>query len=1067
MVITRYFRTTLQVVLTSLGGLLWASAAVAQSPGEALREVFKELDWKSVSEPEKSRLDPEQMGQWLSELGSGDGVARELAVQSMIEWGWQIVPHLRTFLEGQLSTEEMLAAQRAFSAVTGVTPATAEKVDGHLSQLRSDKFADTQKAAVGILDLGNGAVDYALRQVNDTKVQRWKALARRLSALHAVSNMAVGDNYEDSASEVLAEMGDAVVAELTSIAMDPGLETEWRAMATERLLFFGGARVQSQALHLAGDKESAVRRLAVSHLCYTAGANDFEKLAVAVAPVLHRDRTVYAALTEFGERVSTKRLSSSLDRERLPVEVRAFAATLLGQRRDAEARDILLENLEDDAPLVVAEALVALGKIGEQEDLDQLIDHLGADQPSVRRSAVTAIAALGGDLATAWLSTALKDHDPSVRVGAARLLGRSGDEKAIDALVATLNDSDPNVFAAATASLNLLSGESKRLAMSVSSDQQRRSLRLTWQSWLRRHYDEAVDESSDKEKSEEATAAELDPAAPLATDGQRIFDDLRSMLQSQFRPYGEIKEKEVTETAALCAAALEGMQEVLDRKADPEEPDRLTLELGDGERSVLRHLLKHGEFDDPADLAQRVGSLPIQMSAQDYILLVYGGAQSMVSSLGDRFTRLSFLEDASGKVDKDSLPSLFGKGKSAGMLVEKEASGVEVEFVMALSAADQLGLRRGDKIISINGDLASSLEERKINKLLQEPAKLSVLRDGWTRPVIFDIEPTESDPNDLVRSAMLPGKIGYVRLSGFELGCAQQLEWAIRDLEKQGIEGLVFDLRNNPGGTVLDAIAIVDKFVAKGETITTTWVNNPDEDEAEDYSEEIHESTDSDTDREYPLAVLVNECSASASEMTSGALQDLERSVTVGRTTWGKGIGQSGGGVSGFRRQSVFGETRTSLSLGITVLEYFLPSGRSIQGIGVQPDVPVARPTLLGERYELTRRVENSPHTKEFVKALVENDAELALQLSRFDAWDEEAYPDFDELRKKLRMELSVNLTRSGIRSALRAHLAAEHPELLIVDVQEDEDVRAAIAALAEPMGLDLATIEEYEDLAD
>ena len=327
------------------------------------------------------------------------------------------------------------------------------------------------------------------------------------------------------------------------------------------------------------------------------------------------------------------------------------------------------------------------------------------------------------------------------------------------------------------------------------------------------------------------------------------------------------------------------------------------------------------------------------------------------------------------------------------------------------------------------------------------------------------MEPEENDPEQLVTGTVLPGRIGYLRLQQFDLGCAQKLEWKLRELEQEGIDALIFDLRGNPGGTVLDAVAIVDKFVPVGETITTTWMNSSDPDE--DHREEVLRSTDSETDRTYPLAVLVSKCSASASEMTSGALQDLERCTVVGRTTWGKGIGQSSAGVAGFSRRSLFGETRTSLSLGITVLEYFLPTGRTIQGLGVEPDVPVLMPVLLGDRFEQMRRARQHPRTQEFVDDLLESDPELAARLGAYDSWDPDEYPAFNALRDELRLELSNNLVRRALRDVLRERLAREDPELLLVDLQEDDDVRSAVAELAAQIDLDPGEIPVYEDLAE
>ena len=206
--------------------------------------------------------------------------------------------------------------------------------------------------------------------------------------------------------------------------------------------------------------------------------------------------------------------------------------------------------------------------------------------------------------------------------------------------------------------------------------------------------------------------------------------------------------------------------------------------------------------------------------------------------------------------------------------------------------------------MSCSASATSSPPRSTKNDSTREPTRKSrsaFCATAGRGPVRFSLTPQIQDPKQLVVTAVLPGNIGYARLVEFGYGSAQQLEWGLQELERQGIEGLILDLRGNPGGIVNDAVAIVDKFVPAGSTITTMWTNSWEEDE--EYDEDSFSSSDSDSDREYPLAILVNRNSASASEMTSGALQDLERGIVVGQTTWGKGIGQSGGRCRGVPAQ--------------------------------------------------------------------------------------------------------------------------------------------------------------------
>ena len=123
--------------------------------------------------------------------------------------------------------------------------------------------------------------------------------------------------------------------------------------------------------------------------------------------------------------------------------------------------------------------------------------------------------------------------------------------------------------------------------------------------------------------------------------------------------------------------------------------------------------------------------------------------------------------------------------------------------------------------------------------------------------------------------------------------------------------------------------------------------------------------------------------------------------------------------------------------------------------------------TLLGERFELVQRASRDPRTQSFVDELVESDAELALRLAEYDAWDSNEYPGFEDLYKSLRLEINRNLVRLAVRRVLRTALADQRSDFAVVDVQEDDDVRSAVAALAEKTGLELDSVEAYEDLAE
>ncbi len=1014
---------------------------------------------KSAGSEEQAKIGHSKLLDWVQELRSPDRIARDLAAQRLIQAGPRSLPAIRELLRQASPPATRLLARRVFSALVGLSPEREVAVTDRLSELFEEEQPDIRGLSRWVLEQGQAVEAYVLellRREQDASFSQ--DLKKRLMTLAAVRDLSLGHNRKDRAIEVLTSLGEPVVKELSSVAEDEDLDPEWRAIAAERLFVMGGREALESGLRLTGSRSEFLLGLTIPFLCRNAPADRFVDVVDAIGPAVLEDQDVRSHIAQLGRRVSLSNLREYLKDDR--PRVKGLTAFVLGERLDLESASPLTSLLRDQDPFVVRESALALGRLGDEDSLEGLSRTLTHQKPSVRRAAVEALAGCGGG-GIPWIATALADQDPSVRASAARFLGQSGEEIAVDPLVATLGDADPTVLAEATLGLSYLTGESLKTSVVVSSDRQQREVRTAWTRWWEKRRKEEIAGAREDEDEE---AEGLDPAVLLVADGARILTTLASTLKTQFRPYGDLKGQGGAEPKNLSSAAQARMEEVCRRKTGAEDHEGMALRLEEEEKEVLSHLLSHGVFSTPEDLARMVGTLPIEMEARDYILLIYEGAEAMVSSLGDRFTRLSTLEDPEGLVEPDQLPSIFGRGKSLGMFLKEVEGGLEVEFVMGLNPADRAGLRRGDRVISINGKLSSGLSPEELKKMMTEAVDLSVLRDGWTRPVMFHLEPDTQDPELLVTTALLPANIGYLRLQQFDLGCSQKLDWAVRKLEKEGATSLILDLRGNPGGTVVDAQAIVDLFVGKGETISTNWFNSSKK--GQDHREEKLESTHSTGDRDFPLAVLVNECSASASEMTSGSLQDLGRAIVVGRTTWGKGIGQGASGVAGFPRSSIFGETRTSLNLRITMLEYFLPSGRSVQGVGVIPDVPVSQFTLLGERFEAVRRARTDGSLSKYVDGLLKK-PDLALKLARYDEWDPELYPELSLLRERLSFEISLDLVRKAVREELRIRLSPEHPELAVVDVQEDDDVRAAVSALAPDLGIDLADVPEYTDLEE
>jgi len=235
---------------------------------------------------------------------------------------------------------------------------------------------------------------------------------------------------------------------------------------------------------------------------------------------------------------------------------------------------------------------------------------------------------------------------------------------------------------------------------------------------------------------------------------------------------------------------------------------------------------------------------------------------------------------------------------------------------IAGSPSDKLGIRAGDVITKIEGESAKGIKEEDVfDKLRGEKGTvvhITVRRPGETQPLEFDIVREEIPIYSVPASFMLKPGIGYIYVNRFSATTSKELEDALQELASQGMEKLILDLRGNAGGYLNQAIEMSDKFLPAGKKLVYTLGRIPD-------SNEEYFSTGTGKHTKYPLIVLINHGTASASEIVSGALQDWDRGLVVGETSWGKGLVQ---------RQYPL---KNGGALLLTVARYYTPSGRLIQ----------------------------------------------------------------------------------------------------------------------------------------
>jgi carboxyl-terminal processing protease len=308
--------------------------------------------------------------------------------------------------------------------------------------------------------------------------------------------------------------------------------------------------------------------------------------------------------------------------------------------------------------------------------------------------------------------------------------------------------------------------------------------------------------------------------------------------------------------------------------------------------------------------------------------LTYAAVRGLLNSLDDPYTR--FLDPVEyAKLREENTGEFEGIGASLENNPTKEGY-IRVAKPLPDGPAAKAGLRRGDLITKVDGKPVSGMAVDDAVNIIRGKAgttvRLTVQRPGTPKPLEIAIvrRPVEYE---VVESRMMPGHIGYVSLAQFNEMSDPKIERAIRTLEGQGLKGLVLDLRGNPGGLLDAAIDIVSRFVPGGKGAVIIVESQGDREVRKTDPRKYLR-------REWPVIVLVNRTSASASEIVSGALKDNKAATILGTTTFGKGLVQ----------------TVVPLEDGsacmITTAKYLTPSGKDInrsreQRGGVEPDVPV------------------------------------------------------------------------------------------------------------------------------
>lgn len=362
-------------------------------------------------------------------------------------------------------------------------------------------------------------------------------------------------------------------------------------------------------------------------------------------------------------------------------------------------------------------------------------------------------------------------------------------------------------------------------------------------------------------------------------------------------------------------------------------------------------VISKNEFNDLMDVSKKYSkNILLENFIKDYYLrdvdeseLLEGQLRGLFASTGDPYT--VYMPKDEFKSFMEHTMGVFG---GIGIYVAAgEDNLITVVSPIEDTPGERAGIKPGDKIIKVEGkEFTADKMDEAVKLMKGEPGTdviITIRRDIEGKSEIFDKSITREEIRvKSIKASMMEDDIGYIRITSFDELTYKDFSANLKALQNKGMKGLVIDLRNNPGGLLDVSAKIADELMGEGTIVYT---------ETKQKEREYLKS-----DKKMlglPLAVLVNEGSASASEVLSGAIQDTRVGTIVGTKTFGKGIVQR------------IKELSDGSGFKITVSEYFTPKGRNIQGIGITPDVVVEIP----EDVEIIG-VENLKQDTQLLKAI-------------------------------------------------------------------------------------------------
>jgi carboxyl-terminal processing protease len=407
----------------------------------------------------------------------------------------------------------------------------------------------------------------------------------------------------------------------------------------------------------------------------------------------------------------------------------------------------------------------------------------------------------------------------------------------------------------------------------------------------------------------------------------------------------------------------------------------------------------------------------------------------------------------SAKEVREMSEKISGSYAGIGAYVSTEEGILVIQSPIYGGPAYKAGIRALDKVLEIDGTKTTELTITEcVNRMKGEPktpVKLKIWRASFREPK--EIVVLRDNINMPKLYTLLPGKIGYVRLTTYGKNTGKELQEMMDEMREQGMRALVLDLRNNPGGLLNAAVDVVGKFVKRGAEVVTV---RPRAGIAE---MERHVSAEPSPDLEIPLVVLINGGSASASEITAGALLDYGRAKLVGTRSYGKGSVQTLLPVR---------TTGYKTRLRLTIAKYYLPrtekypDGRCIHRNpksenkderrgGVKPDLFCRFVEFEGWIEDEIINFRTTDATFKYWKQNYNEQTKKTFEdLAENDGGDWKKYPGFEEWAKSLNTKLPYDDLRRELRRYVRLQVADLLGKAYVADVEEDNQLQRAIISL-------------------